>query len=100
MAHSSRTEGQVRRLAKDYMLSTIDNPYHPFTHYDEWYAWDAAQGYDTPSYLGRVVRTSFGLSDADQDDAIDMAIDEILEENILGIYIKVTEETKIPGAQA
>jgi len=74
-----------------YLLSTIDNPYNPFTHFDEWYAWDAESGYHTPSYLARVTRTSDELSDTDQELAIQYAIDEIVEMNVLGVYVKVRE---------
>lgn len=72
-----------------HMLTTIDNPFNPFTHYDEWYAWDASAGYHTPSFLARVVITSDQLSDADQSLAIEEAIDEIVKENVLGIYQKI-----------
>ena len=74
-----------------HMLTTIDNPYNPWTHYDEWFAWDAQAGYHTPGYLARIVRSSDELSDEDQSLAIEQAIDEIVEENVLGIYKRVAE---------
>ncbi len=74
-----------------HMLTTIDNPYNPWTHYDEWFAWDAQAGYHTPGYLARIVRSSDELSDEDQSLAIEQAIDEIIEENVLGIYKRVAE---------
>jgi hypothetical protein len=77
------------------MLTTKDNPYDPFTEYDHWYAFDADQGYNTPSYLARIVRTSEEMSEADQLEAIAQGIDEILEENVLGIYQKVVKEIGI-----
>lgn len=73
------------------MLTTIDNPYNPFTEFDDWYAFDTQKGYDTCGYLDRIARTSDDLSDADQDVAIDQAIDEIVSLNVLGIYRKVYE---------
>lgn len=73
----------------EHMLTTVDNPYNPFTHYDEWFAFDASKGYHTPSFLARVVRTSEELSEADQHLAIELAIDEIVTENVLGLYRKV-----------
>lgn len=76
------------------MLSTIDNPFNPFVQYDEWFAFDASQGYDTPSYLARVAKVSDALPDAEQERIIQDAIDEIVRENILGIYIKVPSNTK------
>jgi len=74
-----------------HMLTTIDNPYNPWTHYDEWFAWDAQAGYHTPGFLARIVRSSDELSDEDQSLAIEQAIDEIVEENVLGIYKRVAE---------
>lgn len=74
---------------EDYMLSTIDNPYNPFTQFDEWYAWDEAAGYHTSAFLSRVIITSDELSEADEQLAYLLAVDEIVQENVLGIYIKV-----------
>jgi len=74
----------------DYMLTTTDNPYNPFTEFDEWNAWDEAQGYYTTAYLARITRSSDEISEANQDVAIENAIDEIVKENILGIYRKVS----------
>ena len=73
----------------DYMLSTSDNPFNPYTDWDQWYAFDVAAGYHTSAYLARIVVTSHDLSDADQDLAIKDAMDEILEYNLSGMHIKV-----------
>lgn len=75
----------------EYMLSTSDNPFNPYTHWDEWWAFDVGAGYHTSAYLARVVRSSDELSPYDQSLAIKEAIDEILEYNLTGNYIKVPE---------
>lgn len=72
-----------------HMLTTIDNPYNPETQWDEWFAYDAEQGYHTPDFLARIVVSSDELSELDQDLAREEAIDEIIRENVLGIYKKV-----------
>lgn len=74
------------------MLTTIDNPYDPFTQWDEWFDWDTAAGYYTPAYLARVVVTSDQISDTDQEVAIENAIDDIVRDNVLGLYKKVTRK--------
>ena len=74
------------------MLTTIDNPYNPFTQFDEWFAFDESKGYHSCSYLARIARSSDELSEADESLAIESAIDEIVKFNILGIYKKVTKE--------
>lgn len=74
------------------MLTTIDNPFNPFTHFDEWKTYDESKGYFTCSYLARIARTSDELSETDEELAIQQAIDEIIELNLLGIYKKVVAE--------
>lgn len=80
----------------NYMLTTKDNPWNPWTQYEEWYAWDHDQGYDTPGYLARIANTSLDLSDADFDLAIKQAIDEICQLNINGMYTKSMPPTAEP----
>jgi hypothetical protein len=77
-------------MMDEHMLTTKDNPYNPFTQFDQWRTWDQAAGYNTLSYLGRVVRSSDELSDADQSLAYEQAIDEIVAENG-DFYLKVLE---------
>ncbi len=74
--------------SEEHMLTTIDNPWNPFTNYEEWYEYDRQQGYDTPGYLARIADVSLDLSDADYDRNIEEAIDEIVKLNINGMYRK------------
>ena len=78
----------------DYMLTTVDNPFNPFTHFHEWLAFDTRSGYHTSSFLSRIVKSSEELSDADAQLAVQNAIDEIVRENVLGIYRKVSRDFK------
>lgn len=75
------------------MLTTVDNPYDPFTQFDEWYAYDESKGYHTTSLLARITRTSHELSEPDQSLAIEQAIDEIVFENVSGMHRKVQAST-------
>lgn len=75
-------------------LTTLDNPYDPFDEFDEWYEYDRTSGYDTPSYLGRVVIYSDELSEADQAQAVSDAIDEILVEHGGNVYRKVSRDSE------
>lgn len=74
------------------MLTTIDNPYDPFDQYDEWYSFDSRQGYHTPSFLARITFLSDETSESDQSLSIELAIDEIVKENVNGLYKKVSRE--------
>lgn len=68
------------------MLSTDDNPFSPFTQFIEWLAFDTRLGYNTLSLLDRVSFTSLELSEADQDQALTDAMNEIVEINASGVH--------------
>jgi len=73
-------------------LTTFDNPHSPFTEFGAWYAFDVASGYFTCSFLARIVRDSDQMSEADEDLAVELAIDEIISENVNGMYRKLVQE--------
>lgn len=83
----------MSNITTEWALTTVDNPFNPFTQWDEWYGYDRIKGYHTPSLLARVAFTSDDLSDADQAVAIQFAIEEIVRENVLGIYRKVSRDS-------
>lgn len=76
----------------DFMLTTIDNPHNPFDDYDNWYAYDYRMGYHSPGMLARIAVVSDELSEVDQQLAIEFAIDEIVRENVSGLYKKVLKK--------
>jgi len=72
------------------MLTTVDNPFNPFTQWDDWYVFDTQKGYNTSSFLARIVKSSHELSDPDQESIIEQAMDEIVNENVSGMWRKVS----------
>ena len=77
------------------MLTTIDNPYNPFTQFDEWYRFDESSGYHTCGYLNRIANTSPDMDDLEESMILEEAMDEIIRINPLKIYKKVFKENKI-----
>lgn len=73
------------------MLTTIDNPYNPFTQFDDWYNYDEDAGYYTCAYLSRVVHTTSDMNDQEVDDEIDRAMNEIIACDPFGLYFKIKE---------
>lgn len=73
-------------------LTTEDNPYDPFDEFEEWFNFDVTRGYHTCAYLARVTTTSTDLTEADQVEATNEAIEEILELNLTGNYQVVERE--------
>lgn len=74
---------------QSYMLTTVDNPYNPLTEFEDWLAWDTHAGYYSLALLGRVGYYSDDLSEADQELAVQQAIDEIVTENVSGMHKKI-----------
>ncbi len=80
-------------MIEEYMLTTVDNKWNPFTHFREWYEYDSRMGYNTLGLLA-----NFALSDYenDQNDQIETnkAIDTICQDPFLGSFFrKVTKES-------
>jgi hypothetical protein len=89
MANESDVTSQGQWSDVEYALTTTDNPFDPFTQFDQWFAYDTTKGYHSAELLARLARSSDDLSDADQHVAIQEAIDEIVTENISGMHKKV-----------
>lgn len=75
-------------MTKDVMITTFDNPYNPFDDFDSWFLFDVEKGYCSLSYLGRIARTSEQLSEEENFEEIERAIDEIISYNE-ELYTKV-----------
>lgn len=77
------------------MLTTIDNPFDPFEQFTSWLLFDKEKGYNTCEYLARIAKVSDQLSDKENDDEIERAIDEIIKYDVLNIYKKVKKEVNL-----
>lgn len=74
-------------------LTTIDNPYNPFTHFSEWFMYDTEKGHNSCGYLSRIAKTSDELTDQENDEEIERAIDEIIKHDPFGLYQKVKKSS-------
>ena len=64
---------------EEQMLTTVDNPYDPFTDWDNWFAFDEQSGYHTCGLLGRMALTSVYLTEEENLIEINHAIKTILD---------------------
>ena len=71
------------------MLTTADNPFDPFEQFDDWFLFDIEKGYNSCGYLGRIAKTSEQLSDEENDEEVERAINEIIKYDFMNIYKKV-----------
>lgn len=73
-------------------LTTFDNPFDPFDQFEAWFRFDSDKGYNSCSYLDRIARTSDQLSEEENDQEIERAIDEIIKYDFMNIYKKVKRQ--------
>ena len=76
-------------------LTTIDNPFNQFEDFTSWFLFDCEKGYNTCCYLAKIAKTSDSLSENENDEENERAIDEILAYDVRGIYRKVSPSSKI-----
>lgn len=76
------------------MLTTIDNPFDPFEQFTSWFLFDAEKGYNSCSYLARIARTSDQFTEEENNKEVERAIDEIIKNDFMNIYKKVTKQQK------
>ena len=80
-------------MAKEHMLTTFDNPYDPFEQFTLWRLFDLEKGYNTCERLARIAQLSDDMSQREEDEENERAIDEIIEHDFLNIYKKVGKDT-------
>ena len=78
---------------KELMLSTSDNPFNPFTQFQEWFAFDYSKGYNTLEYLARVTETTEDGFDRENRLAMNQAIYDAARFNLTGNRI-IVENTE------
>lgn len=76
-------------MAMQVALTTNDNPFDPFNDFSSWFLYDNEKGYNTCAYLGRIAKTSDQLSDEENNEEIERAIDEIIKYDFLNVYKKI-----------
>ena len=77
------------------VLTTFDNPYDPFKQFTDWFMFDVGKGYNTCGLLARIVRTSDQLTDDENNEEIESAIDWIITNDFQNIYKKVKSDQSI-----
>lgn len=78
------------------MLSTIDNPFNPFEDYSSWLMFDKEKGYDSAERLMRIAKITDDMTQKEENEEIERAIDEIIKYDILNVYVKVSKTLNEP----
>lgn len=60
-------------------ITTVDNPWNPFTNWDEWFRYDMGQGYYTCQRLARLAPISDVLPESINNETIHEAMNQLLK---------------------
>lgn len=71
-------------------ITTVDNPYDPFTQFSNWFMYDTEKGYNTCGYLARIANIDDEMTEQEAELETERAIDEIIKYDFMNIYKKVT----------
>lgn len=78
-------------------ITTVDNPFDPFDDFDHWFRFDTEKGYYTSSKLARLTNLRNDMSEAEESEEIERAIDRLIEIDPFDMYIKVTRNDNKEG---
>lgn len=76
-------------------LTTIDNIWNPFTDFDQWFAFDLQNQHYSNQVLAKIALVSEELSDEENRQEIERAIDRIIELDPIKEFAKVYPSTFI-----
>lgn len=82
-------------MGKMVRVTTADNPFNPFTEWDEWYFYDLSKGYSTCERLDRLSNTSSQLSDELNNEELEQAIDQLVEIGAVGKDGTIVDYVKV-----
>ena len=83
-------------MAKQFALTTIDNPFNPFDDFASWNSFDKERGYDSSEKLMRIANLTDDMTDMEENLEIERAIDRIIELDFQNIYKKVSRDLTYP----
>lgn len=76
-------------------ITTVDNPYNPFTQWNDWYLYDRLQGYNTCERLASITLLSDQLSDYEKRVILEESIDELIKYGAISKSGEIIEYKKL-----
>ncbi|MGN1394178.1 MAG: hypothetical protein ACI4V7_09160 [Succinivibrionaceae bacterium] len=73
----------------EFAITTLDNPYDPFTQFEDWFLFDVEKGYNSCSVLARIAQITDDMSENEKDVEIERAIDRIIQLDFTNMRKKV-----------
>jgi hypothetical protein len=88
-------------LGKEIRITSADNPYNPFTHWEQWLLFDINAGYNTCGRLARVTFLSDSMTDKEIIENVELGINELIKTGSINKngeiieYLKVFRDKKV-----
>lgn len=75
-------------------ITTLDNPFNPFTDFARWFMFDVVNGYNTCGKLERLTNITDDMTEKEIEEQRNHAIDFLLDNDLFKMYKVVTENDK------
>lgn len=95
MEKETNNKANDTNFTKDWMISTSDNPYNPWTQFHEWFVWDETNGYHTCQRLAKLSDFTDDLGDTEELLSYYDAAEKLLLYNVPGNYIRVYQPSNL-----
>ena len=79
-------------MFREVTATTVDNPFNPFEDFNSWFLFDIEKGYYTSSKLGRLTNLRDDMTEKEENEEVERAVDRLIEIDPLDIYIKLVRE--------
>lgn len=63
----------------EFAITTVDNPFNPFTEFKHWFTWDESHGYHTCEWIAKIAGTPTNIGPFAQEASFSDAIDSLIE---------------------
>lgn len=81
-------------MARECMLTTVDNPYNPFDQFTLWWLFDVEKGYNSCGRLMRIADLKEDMSEPEEDAELERAMDALIQNDFLNVFKKVVRQTE------
>lgn len=78
-------------------ITTIDNPFDPIDDFNNWFLFDVEKGYYSCNKIARLIEEFDGMTQVEEDQQLEKAIDRLIQIDPLDIYKKVVKEDYFKG---
>lgn len=80
---------------KEIRVTTLDNPYDPFTHWEQWLLFDTNAGYNTCGRLAAVTFISDSMTHQEIFETVESGIEELIKTGSINKKGELVEYKKV-----